>query len=203
MRYFLTYCSILLFGLLINNTVSAQSSISNPVISNGYLKAGSGSYSVTTYSFLGNNFQTSSMTVGDTVTFIYPANDTTVDASDELTFVWKNPTTLYEYVLEFSNDTTFANVDYFFDINANETEVMVDLGTISDLPVIVYYRLGTKGPNGTNYTKFRKFNAIPNSDKPVIGISDSYVLCENDTLELIPAIFGGQPTYRFRWLTSD
>jgi|GEM_PF-3003691 len=203
MRYFLIYCSIILLGLLIKDTAFAQSSISNPIISNGYLKGGSGSFTVTTYSFLGNNLQTPAMTVGDTVTFLYPANDTTVDASDELTFVWKNPTTLYEYVLEFSNDTTFANVDYFFDINANETEVMVDLGTISDLPVIVYYRLGTKGPNGTMYTNFRKFNAIDASDKPVIGISDSYVLCENDTLELIPAVFGGQPTFRFRWLTFD
>lgn len=203
MRYFLTYCSILLLGLLINDSAFAQSTITNPVISYGYLKGGSGSFTVTTYSFLGNNLQTPAMTVGDTVTILYPKNDTTVDASDELTFIWKNPATLYEYVLEFSDDTTFANVDYSFDINANETEVMVDLGTISDLPVIVYYRLGSKGPNGTIYTKFRSFNAIPNSDRPVISLNDSFLLCENDTLELVPSVFGGQPTYRYRWLTYD
>lgn len=200
MRYFLTYCSILFFGLMLCDCAFAQSSITNPVISNGFLKGNSGSFTITSYTFLGTNLQTPAMTVGDTVTFLYPANDTVVNSSDELIFVWKNPTTLYEYILEFSEDSTFTNVDYSFDINANETEVMVDLGTISDLPVTVYYRLGTLGPNGTSYTQRRVFRAISNTDSPVIDLNSTQILCEGDTLELYPGIIGGIGTLRYQWL---
>jgi len=203
MKYILSLFTIIILGTFSSSIVHSQSQISYPVISNGFLKGGSGSFTVTTYSFLGNNFQSSILTVGDTVTFLYPENDTSLVSIDEITFVWRSSSANVEYVLEFASDSLFKNLEQSFAINANETEVTVFLDTISNLPERVFYRLGTLGPNGVNYTSSRVFNLYPSSDRPNISLSNSYSICEGDTLNLTPFISGGLEPFEFLWLTNS
>jgi hypothetical protein len=200
MKYFQTLFVVLLLGLMSSTVVLAQSAISYPKISNGYLKGGSGSFTVTTFSFLGSNFQTPGMTVGDTVVLQLPENDTSLLATDEITIVWKNPTTSYEYILELASDSLFTDIIVDFDIDIDETQITIYLNTISNLPLTVYYRLGTKGPNGVNYTRFKRFKAIPNSNNPIIDLDSEQLLCEGDTLELIPGVISNNGPVTYEWL---
>ena len=200
MKYFQTLLVVLLLGLIASTSLLAQSSISYPEISNGYLKGGSGSFTITTFSFLGSNFQTPAMSVGDTVVLQFPENDSVINATDSITIVWKNPSTTYEYIVDLASDSLFADIITSFDIDVNETQLTIYLNTISNLPLTVYYRLGTKGPNGINYTKFRKFRTIPNSDNPIIDLNSEYILCEGDTLELTPGIISDDGPVTYEWL---